>query len=232
MTDRPPLTNRRGFIVATGSAILGLYGLWAAYGAAPLPWNGGGGKHDGHDAPDPGGHDPGGHNHGAPAPAEAGHSGHSGHGGHGEAGGPSTEAFRAEAEAFAERYRQPDGSVAPGVMPMAATHDHGHGHDESPAAEAPVDGPVDVYLAAFQWGFEPAVLRLRRGVAYRFKMMAVDVGHGASIHLGPASRIIRLRPGALVEQQLTFARPGSYLVYCTVFCGPGHDRMQGRIVVA
>lgn len=229
MTDRPPLTNRRGFIVATGSAILGLYGLWAAYGAAPLPWSGGAGGHDGHD-----GHDQpsaGEHDHGAPAPAETGHGGHGGHGG---STGPSMESFRAEAEAFAERYRQPDGSVAPGVAPIAGPpgHDHGHDHGETPAAGGMGDDPVDVYLAAFQWGFEPAVLRLRRGVAYRFKMMAVDVGHGASIHLGPASRIIRLRPGALVEQQLTFTRTGSYLVYCTVYCGPGHDRMQGRIVVA
>lgn len=218
MTDRPPLTNRRGFIVAAGSGILGLYGLWAAYGAAPLPWG-----HGGHD-------EAGGHDHGHDQPA----TGHGGHGGHGEPSGPSPDRFRREAEAFAERYRQADGSVAPEPASRADGHDHDqdHGHAGSPAPTVAAGDPVDVYLAAFQWGFEPAVLRLKRGVAYRFRMMAIDVAHGASIHLGPASRIIRLRQGALVEQQLTFTRPGSYLVYCTVYCGPGHDRMQGRIVVA
>jgi heme/copper-type cytochrome/quinol oxidase subunit 2 len=63
-------------------------------------------------------------------------------------------------------------------------------------------------------------------------MMAMDIAHGAAIHLGAGSRIIRLRPGVLVEQELTFTAPAEHLVYCTVYCGLPHDRMQGRIIVA
>jgi heme/copper-type cytochrome/quinol oxidase subunit 2 len=62
-------------------------------------------------------------------------------------------------------------------------------------------------------------------------MMTLDVAHGASLQLGRGARIVRLRPGTLVEQELTFTQPGEYLLYCTVYCGLAHDRMQGRVIV-
>jgi cytochrome c oxidase subunit II len=187
-TDKRHFTTRRAFVGATGFGVLGLYFLWAGYGAAPLLPDLHGGESEGH-----GGHGPG------------------GHGGHGAAESAlSIDEFRELAEAFAKDYAQPDGSVRP----------RGDGH-----------GPVDVYLAAFSWGYAPAVLRLEAGTPYRFQMMALDVAHGASIHLGSGARIIRLRPGVLVEQELTFHAPGEYLVYCTIYCGVLHDRMQGKIIV-
>lgn len=94
------------------------------------------------------------------------------------------------------------------------------------------DTPVDVYLMAYQWGYTPAVLRLEPGVRYRFRIMAVDVAHGASLHLGPAAGVVRLRPGQFVEQEIVFARESEYLLYCTVYCGLNHDRMHGRIIVS
>lgn len=159
--------------------------------------------------------------HGEPMPDSS-----EGHGSHGAAAGPTPDEFRRLTEGFVERHQLADGSV----RPVAETaHDHHAGHAPArPAAAA----PVEVYLMAYQWGFAPDTLRLDAGQPYRFRMMAVDGSHGASIRLGPASRIIRLRRGALIEQELTFTRPGSYLVYCTIYCGPAHDRMTGRIVVA
>jgi cytochrome c oxidase subunit II len=135
-----------------------------------------------------------------------------GHGGHGDApAGPSREEFRKLTEAFIEEHKLADGSVR---------------------APQPHHGAAEVYLMAQQWAYAPAVLRLQAGVPYRFRMMAMDIAHGAAIHLGAGSRIIRLRPGVLVEQELTFAAAGEHLVYCTVYCGLPHDRMQGRIIVA
>jgi heme/copper-type cytochrome/quinol oxidase subunit 2 len=135
-------------------------------------------------------------------------------GGHGEApAGPSREKFRRLVEAFVEEHKSADGSVQPRAH-------HGHGA-----------GPIDVYLAAFNWGYAPSTLRLEAGASYRFRMMALDNAHGASIQLGRGARIVRLRPGVLVEQDLSFKQPGEYLLYCTVYCGLPHDRMQGRIIV-
>jgi cytochrome c oxidase subunit II len=205
---RRSLTTRRGFVAGLSLAGVSLYGLWAAYGAAPLTFWGAG-----HDA--------------------APHAG--GHGGHGAAaGGASPEEFRRLVDAFIARHQLPDGSVAPDA---AAGHDahaaHGPGAEAHPAT-APADpaaAPVDVYLAVQQWFFEPAVLRLRAGVPYRFRMMALDVSHGASLQLGRGSHVIRLRPGVLAERELTFTRPGAHLVYCTIYCGLGHDHMSANLVV-
>ena len=155
----------------------------------------------------------------------AGEGGHAGHGAHGGATGAlSPGDFRALAEEFIVANSLPDGSVRPG-----AAHDptdHGdHGPDEA------VSAPLEVYLMATRWQFEPANLRLTAGQVYRFRMMSLDVGHGASIQLGRGSHMIRLPVGVLNEQLLTFTRPGKYLLYCTKFCGPGHDMMSGRILV-
>ncbi len=213
MTDPAPpretrhFTTRRGFVAACGFGIVGLYGLWAGYGAAPLPFLGGHGE-----APE-------GNAHGGATPDS---------GAHGPAAGPSPEEFRRLAEDFAARSRQPDGSVRPARVTVPAMDHNAHG---MPAPESRDDAPLDVYLTAFQWGFEPGVLRLEANRAYRFRMMAVDVSHGVALQFGPASRITRLRANTLVEQTMTFARPGEHLVYCTVYCGPGHARMQSRLIV-
>jgi cytochrome c oxidase subunit II len=124
--------------------------------------------------------------------------------------------------------------VHPRAVAAAAGSDHAHhgAAEHAAAAAQSAAGPIDVYYMAYQWGFTPAVLRLGVNTPYRFRMMAVDVTHGAAIRIGAGSRVTRLRTGALVEQELQFTRPGEYFVYCTVYCGMLHDRMRGTILVA
>lgn len=216
-SEKRHFTTRRGFVAACGFGIVGLYGLWAGYGAAPLPFLGG--SHE-------------------PVAGEGDAHGTAG-GGHAAADPDmnatlASEDFRRNVEEFAARYRQPDGSVKPGATTggSASAHaSHGMAHGADQAAKA-AEGPDDLYLMAYQWGFEPAVLRLEANRPYRLRMMAVDVSHGAAVQLGRGSRIVRLRTNTLVEQTTTFTHPGEHLVYCTVYCGPGHARMQGRLIVA
>jgi cytochrome c oxidase subunit II len=259
MSSNSHFTTRRGFIAALGFGAVSLYGLWAAYGAAPLPFARlASGGHDAHGG------------------------GQGGHGGHGGAGhGPSPEDFNRLTAEFIERYRLPDGSVHPrvlagpetvalgdahaghdadhrgadhgtmdhhamdhGAMDHSATEhsamDHGamdhsamdHGDaDHGDADHAQEGAPLDVYLAAGMWYYLPAQLRLDAGQPYRFRMMALDVSHGASIQFGKGGRMVRLRPGRLSEMEITFHRKGRYLVYCTFYCGPAHDYMQATIEV-
>ncbi|HYD71460.1 hypothetical protein [Azospirillum sp.] len=211
MPEHRHITTRRGFIAALGFGAVSLYGAWAAYGAAPLPFGG-----RGKAAAEPQAANP--------------HADAADSGGHGASAGMPPEEFRFEHEYFVQKHAQPDGSVAPaaeGHAHAGGGHDHEDGQGHGPEGE-----PVDVYLLAQKFAYSPDVLRLRAGVPYRFRMMAEDITHGASIHLGAASRIIRLRPNVVSEQTVTFTRPGEYLVYCTVYCGQAHDAMQGRIVVA
>jgi cytochrome c oxidase subunit II len=230
-SSQRPVTTRRGFIAGASLGALSLYGLWVAYGTAPF-----GLDMSEHEASGHGGEHGGGHGSEA-APA--------GHADHGAAAGPAPEEFQREAEEFIARHRLADGSVQPDSGSDAASsgamagHSHAaSGHQAMPthgAAAAPAQtggAPVDVYLLAQRWSFDPAVLRLRAGGSYRLRMMAVDVSHGASFQLGSASQIIRLRPGVVDDRLVTFTRPGEYLIYCTVYCGPGHDRMSAKLIVA
>lgn len=227
------ITTRRGFVAAVGFGGVSLYGLWAAYGAAPNPLDLIANANTEAPAVTP--------------PADNAMAGH---------GGMSTtadvETFRAEVARFVERYAQEDGSVYPRVIEGGPdTHDpQMAGMDMSGTgmvapADAPAVGeaqhspggetagmPVDVLMLAERWYFEPTLLRLDRGTAYRFRMMTADVTHGASIQFGQGARMIRLSPGVVAELEFTFTSPGSFLVYCTSYCGTGHDGMQARIVVA
>lgn len=218
------LTTRRSFIAAASLGAVSLYGLWAVVGAAPLRfWEQGEPTGGAMDMLATGG----------------------GHEGHDSARGPTPDEFRKLTEEFLVRYRQPDGSIL--VEPGAAAHSMAGmtmapdakvaAHDMPGMAEQTsthVDAvpPVDVFMVAQQWSFDPPELRLRIGIPYRFKMMAVDAAHGASLQLGRGSHIIRLPKGVLVERELAFTEPGEFLLYCTVYCGEGHHFMNGKIHVA
>ncbi len=247
------LTTRRGFVTVLGFGVVSLYGMWAAYGAAPTSLSflaaGEGGGHGGGGglSPEafrrlaedfieanslPDGSVKPVRRKMAGMPAAANHETADGHGmsvmaekGHDQDGGGHEED---------DRHRMP------GMAPKE--HDeHGGGHQEAdrhglPAMVAkphdePDAGPIDVYLLASRYGYDPSILRLETKVPYRFRIMAFDGNHGASIFLRLAGHMIRCPAKVLVEKQIMFTRPDEYLVYCTVYCGEGHDMMMGKIVV-
>lgn len=260
MESENHFTTRRGFIAASGFGGLSLYGLWAAYGAAPGPL-----ALLGLDHPQAPGSSHAGHGAAVPEVPPAAQGGHAGHGA--ATAGPSAEEFSRRTAEFAERYRMPDGSVYPrrmndqakAAMDPHAGHDMptdpamsvasdphaGHGAAQAApvvAADAhaghathvlPADKsqPIDVLMTAGRWYYLPNLLRLDAGQAYRFQMMAVDIAHGASIQLGKAGRMVRLQPGRITETALTFQKPGRYLMVCTVYCGEAHQLMQATIEV-
>lgn len=242
MNSSRHLTTRRGFVAAMGFGGVSLYGLWIAYGAAPGPLA----LFRRADAiEDPMVGDDG---------AMAGH-------GMGPSGPTVEEFRATvtdfvgrfgQPDGSVYPQRQAEGAMAPMQMdtttsgmamptdPSAPAMDHAlHGTGAMATDAEAINGemgdhhagPIDVYMLAEQWFYEPAHLRLDTGTSYRFRMMAADVPHGASIQFGHGARMIRLAPNTVTEIALTFERPGSYLVYCTAYCGAGHDGMQARIDV-
>lgn len=235
------VTTRRGFVTSVSFGVVSLYGLWAFYGAAPVSLAGipGSGEGDG------------------------GSAGHGGGGGMSpdefrrltdafieanELPDGSVQPKRMKMAAasmdmnggHAEEKERP-GEVSSAEMKMKKGHaEKEDSHEEAAMGNEGAGGrhdseqPIDVYILAQRYSFEPDLLRLERNVPYRFRMMAVDTSHGVSIlgSIALGGHIMRARPQALSEMTMTFTRPGEHLVYCTVYCGEGHDMMQAKIIVA
>jgi hypothetical protein len=235
-------TTRRSFIATAGFGGLSLYGLWAAYGGAPGPFSLLGAGHNTAHAPEAGGHGAVGN---GPTVGEFR-----------RLTADFVQRYRMPDGSVYPRPLHPDAASAT-IAPILNTEHMGHAaqvladkdsvnHAEGTPQYSEEKGHVslgtlpvhagtdvlDIHLLAEKWFYEPGHLRLDVGAPYRFRMMATDISHGASIQFGGGSRMIRLRPGSITEMEASFTQPGRYLVYCTVYCGDAHDLMQGRIDVA
>ena len=87
-----------------------------------------------------------------------------------------------------------------------------------------------IAVRAEKWAFVPDQIELAQGESVVFEFTAPDVimgfaaadfGERTDIPVGPATRL-----------RLTANKPpGRYLFSCDVFCGEGHEGMDGVIVV-
>ena len=246
-------TTRRSFVIFVGLLVLALYLLWAAYGAAPtslrflaetqgesmggMAMGGHGGTAGGmtpeefHEItvefvedftlPD-GSVRPTRRRTASMAAMGDGHDDRQDEAGEQDQG--KTARKDDQADAMKPGEVPPMASSAKMMAAIAREQEDGHGPDEG-------GEPIDVYLMAMRFSYMPTVLRLERGVPYRFRMMSMDVNHGASIHTGFAGHIMRRPAQTVVEMVMTFSEPGEFMMYCTVYCGEGHSQMKGKIIV-
>ena len=68
------------------------------------------------------------------------------------------------------------------------------------------------------------------GQALNLKIVSDDVVHGFAIGQ-QTEPDIELMPGVIQNVSLSFDQPGTYIFYCTRWCGPNHWRMRGKIEV-
>lgn len=125
-------------------------------------------------------------------------------------------------------------------------HDHadpaqqGHAVEENPlGADATghlqssgrlEDGIRVVDYDAFQYGFAPDPLVVRADERVRLNVTSRDVAHGVMIPEVDFSTDMptdRRKTAEFVAP----AKPGEYPVFCSVFCGPDHGNMKGRLLV-
>ena len=238
-------TTRPGFAIFLGLLVLTLYFMWAAYGAAPtslrfLAENRGesmGGMAMGGHGGEAGGMTPEEFHEitvkfvedltlpdGSVRPTRQWMASMAAMGGGGEdhekkAGKPGKPGKHGDMDKAGG-----GASSAEMTLAVAGKEEERHGTDEG-------GEPIDLYLMAMQFSYMPVVLRLKSGVAYRFRMMSMDVNHGASIHTGFAGHIMRRPAQTMTEMVMTFPEPGEFMIYCTVYCGEGHSQMKGKIIV-
>ncbi len=99
------------------------------------------------------------------------------------------------------------------------------------ALSAPAGRTIDMHAAtAESGGWSPANFSVRAGEPLHIRLTSADMPHGFAIGQMDIPPVDVL-PGRQSSFDVTFRKAGTYVFYCTVWCGPGHWRMRGTIQV-
>ena len=105
------------------------------------------------------------------------------------------------------------------------------GAEGPPRQAAGTEGPSEIPMRAYTWGFSRKVIRVNPNDAVRFAVRSEDIKHGFAINeLGINLQLV---PGREVRSpEVRVALPeGRYTIHCSIFCGLGHPSMKATLVV-
>ena len=87
-----------------------------------------------------------------------------------------------------------------------------------------------INVVAKKFVFVPDEIRVKRGETITLKFTAPEVPMGFSLtDFGVRADIV---PGKVATLQLTPDKAGSFTFLCDVFCGSGHEDMNGTLIVS
>jgi cytochrome c oxidase subunit 2 len=109
--------------------------------------------------------------------------------------------------------------VVSGGLPLLAL-----GNDEAE------DSPRIFEITASRYAFDPARIEVREGDHVRLRLRSVDTTHGLAID-GYGVKVVIPKGGEEVSVEFMAHRPGKFRMTCSEYCGSGHRRMQGVLVV-
>lgn len=135
---------------------------------------------------------------------------------------------------------------------LAGGHEHGEqaepvhaekaeSHEHAPAAGEPADQPElepsgslrggvrMVEVRAHRFEFVPSTIVVRAGEKVRLEITSEDVTHGFGLPEMGVSKV--LKPNEPVTAEFSPQEAGEHEFRCTVYCGEGHGRMKGKLVV-
>ena len=92
-----------------------------------------------------------------------------------------------------------------------------------------VDGIREVEVEAVKYEFTPAVIVVNSGERVKIKLNSADTDHGFSI--ADMNFNLTGEKGKVTEKEFTAPEPGIYVIKCSVYCGIGHSKMAGTLVV-
>ena len=90
--------------------------------------------------------------------------------------------------------------------------------------------PRVIRVSVRRFVFEPNVIKLKKGEPVTFLLTTKDVFMGMNIpDFGVRSDIV---PGKTMKLSFTPDKAGTFTFLCDVFCGDGHEGMNGQLIVA
>ena len=98
---------------------------------------------------------------------------------------------------------------------------------QSGAAAAPLTHVINMTAKSFQ--FDPQVITVNQGEHVRLIITALNRDHGIQIKGYGINQ--RLKKGVPTTIEFTADKAGTFPFRCSVFCGLGHRRMKGVLIV-
>jgi cytochrome c oxidase subunit 2 len=87
----------------------------------------------------------------------------------------------------------------------------------------------EVKMTAVKYRFDPETVRVKKGDRVKLIVTATDRDHGfklAAFHIEQ-----KLPKGEAVTVEFTAGQAGTFPFQCSVFCGLGHKKMHGQLIV-
>jgi cytochrome c oxidase subunit 2 len=97
------------------------------------------------------------------------------------------------------------------------------------ASPALADGVQVVKISAKKFEFTPSQITVKKNVPVVLQLTSQDRTHGIAI--SALNLRADIPPGKVTELKFTPQKSGDLKFYCDVFCGEGHDNMEGTIKV-
>ena len=85
-------------------------------------------------------------------------------------------------------------------------------------------------VTASRYRFEPARLEVRQGDVVELVLRSADTDHGLAIQ-AYAVKVAIPKGGETVGVSFVANRVGTFPIECSEYCGSGHKRMKGELVV-
>jgi cytochrome c oxidase subunit 2 len=97
------------------------------------------------------------------------------------------------------------------------------------SAAEPAGSPRVIRVVAKKFDFTPAEIHVRQGEHVVLELVAADRKHGFKLpELGIRADVL---PGTSSRVEVTPQKPGRYPFACDIFCGEGHEDMNGTLIV-
>jgi cytochrome c oxidase subunit 2 len=89
--------------------------------------------------------------------------------------------------------------------------------------------PNEVSVVAMKFNYTPDTVKAKLGQPFTFVLTSLDRIHGFKMpEFGIRTDII---PDQETRVTITPQKAGTFVFYCDVFCGDGHEDMSGTLVV-
>ena len=104
---------------------------------------------------------------------------------------------------------------------MVAIEIGGHAQSTAPGTE--------IQITAEKYDFKPDTITVKKGDQVKLVITAMDRDHGFKIDAFHINQ--KLPKGQPVTVELTADQAGKFPFQCSQFCGLGHGKMKGTLVV-